>query len=423
MLNKKTDLRRNLRLLYYSYILFVNRLPIWFVKIVSYFPIKIFNYEKKILSPPSRTCNTYDWFLASDQVSNDKSQFLEVEKSVDFVRSNQPKTADSVEHKQFSLEKIATPLKSFILTIPKGRVWGEYGAIITDENTLLEDLSVYRGNGSHRLYREWHLCSIKKIQGSAVALATDAASIYYHWMTDFLLRYALLQRAGFKLDSFDKIIIGDYSKPFQSETLELLGITQEEHSGRLISMREYSHIQADLLVVPSYPVLGGQYRKWHIDFFRESFLPKLSVEESRSCLKQRIYVSRGDASYRRVLNEGKVIEVLQAHGFKAVQFGKLSFLEQVSLMHSAEAVVSPHGSGLVNLAFCDPGTKVIEIFSPEMVALHFWRISDLCHLDYYYTVGDQLRSEAFDQTWNAAADILVSIDRLKRVLRLAGLDD
>ena len=176
-------------------------------------------------------------------------------------------------------------------------------------------------------------------------------------------------------------------------------------------------------MVPSYPAAAAQYRPWQVEFLRTSFLPAAGDNHSSpSGEKRRIYISRGDATYRRVLNESQVIDVLLRCGFEVVQLADFSFTEQVALMNSAEAVVAPHGSGLTNLIFCAPGTKVVEIFSPEMVALYFWKLADLCDVNYFYTVGDRCRGEAYDQSWNSEADILVSIDRLEATLEMAELN-
>lgn len=37
--------------------------------------------------------------------------------------------------------------------------------------------------------------------------------------------------------------------------------------------------------------------------------------------------------------------------------------EQISTFKFADVIVSPHGAGLGNLVYCDPGTRLLEIFS------------------------------------------------------------
>ena len=49
----------------------------------------------------------------------------------------------------------------------------------------------------------------------------------------------------------------------------------------------------------------------------------------------------------------------------------LEFRDQVALFRDAETVVAPHGGGLTNLVFCDPGTKVIELFPAANIDLYY----------------------------------------------------
>ena len=41
----------------------------------------------------------------------------------------------------------------------------------------------------------------------------------------------------------------------------------------------------------------------------------------------------------------------------------IKFIDQVNLFYNAEIIVGLHGGGFANLAFCKPGTKIIELKS------------------------------------------------------------
>jgi capsular polysaccharide biosynthesis protein len=51
--------------------------------------------------------------------------------------------------------------------------------------------------------------------------------------------------------------------------------------------------------------------------------------------------------------------------FKLIDPSKLSLSQQVEAFSNAEIILGPHGAGLTNIMFCNPGTKVIEIRSQE----------------------------------------------------------
>ena len=43
----------------------------------------------------------------------------------------------------------------------------------------------------------------------------------------------------------------------------------------------------------------------------------------------------------------------------------IKFRDQVGLFYNADCIVGLHGGGFANLAFCKPGTKVVELTSPN----------------------------------------------------------
>jgi capsular polysaccharide biosynthesis protein len=172
-----------------------------------------------------------------------------------------------------------------------------------------------------------------------------------------------------------------------------------------------------------YPWAAGGYWPWMCDFLGATFLRK-NAGGKAGAIGRRLYVSRGLAFYRRVLNEADVIQLLRRHGFEEVQFEQLCLREQAESMATCEAIVAPHGAGLSNIVFCSPGTKVIEIFSPELVTGFFWKLSNQMNLDYYYILGKgppAALEENYRQSWNASADIVVDLSALKGALELSRL--
>jgi len=106
---------------------------------------------------------------------------------------------------------------------------------------------------------------------------------------------------------------------------------------------------------------------------------------------KRIYVSRDDARLRRVLNEKSFTPRLEALGFQRAVLGDLPIARQIALFRQAEIVVAPHGAGLAHIAWCKPGTRIIEFFpSPggprgrvRNATYDYWLLSQLLGL--YYT--------------------------------------
>jgi Glycosyltransferase 61 len=84
---------------------------------------------------------------------------------------------------------------------------------------------------------------------------------------------------------------------------------------------------------------------------------------------RKIYVSRyglnisGRGASRIMVNESELIARLESMGFETIEPENLSVRDQVMIFSSASIVVGPSGSGLFNIMFCHPGTKVIDIQS------------------------------------------------------------
>ncbi len=136
----------------------------------------------------------------------------------------------------------------------------------------------------------------------------------------------------------------------------------------------------------------------------------------------RLYITRQQTSNRRIINESEVIDWLQPLGFQTVALETLSVREQATLLAQAKVVISAHGGGLTNLAFCRPGTTVIELFSPHFVYPCYWVLSNLLHLDYYYLTGTLPTGQFLHQALYPnprLADIWVDLRELKQLLQHA----
>lgn len=76
---------------------------------------------------------------------------------------------------------------------------------------------------------------------------------------------------------------------------------------------------------------------------------------------ERIYISRADATYRRVRNEDEVMAMLDSYGFTRLEFSRLNLAQRLSALSAAKMVVGPIGSNMSNLVFAPSDTWVIEL--------------------------------------------------------------
>jgi capsular polysaccharide biosynthesis protein len=84
-------------------------------------------------------------------------------------------------------------------------------------------------------------------------------------------------------------------------------------------------------------------------------------------------------------NEAEIWRQLEAAGFEF--FDPTNEPEAGAAFHAAEAVVGVHGAALANLAFCRPGTRVLELVPSDQCVPFYLSLSTGGGLVYDCIVG------------------------------------
>jgi capsular polysaccharide biosynthesis protein len=93
-------------------------------------------------------------------------------------------------------------------------------------------------------------------------------------------------------------------------------------------------------------------------------------------------------------NEPAVIARLAAAGFEIVQLSPLSVAEQIRIFAEASHIISPHGAGLTNIGFCQPGAALCELHMDRYVHWTFRRLAALRGVRYGCLVGQTATEQA-----------------------------
>ena len=93
-----------------------------------------------------------------------------------------------------------------------------------------------------------------------------------------------------------------------------------------------------------------------IKILKKFINPKTNKEVSK-----KIYVTREDSNYRKIINEGDVVSLLRENGYRVINPQLYEIDEQIEIFSNAEKIIAPHGSNLANIIFCKPGTEIYEI--------------------------------------------------------------
>ncbi len=259
-----------------------------------------------------------------------------------------------------------------VLHASRVSIVGPNGLAVTDDGRVLSDLSFWHGfpEGIARSAAT----PVRRVRGTLVSLASDHATTNYgHYLMDALPRLDLLERAGISLGDADHIYCAVPNRR-AIRLLDALGVPQE----RRIYAEQGVAIRAERCILPSYPGARRNYPPWVADFLRD----RLSVPAGPP--RRRLYVPR--STHRRISNLEELRPVLDANGFETFQAGadedpRHAFAE-------AAVVVGGHGAGLSDLAFCRPGTAVLELLPDSHPMPFYATLAGSAGLRYGYLLGE-----------------------------------
>lgn len=306
------------------------------------------------------------------------------------------------------------PAFQYVLRIPRGRVVGPWGLILTPDNYLLTDVCITGDLHNLNLAKVRHLAvELRRAtvqRGNVATIAAHAAGCYFHWLFDILPRVRLLAAAKVP---YDRLIHEAIFTDLQRECLA----KAEVDSGAVVKCARLEVIEAENLLVPSF--LGYSFRGEgiHVEQTIVNWLRGLFATTgnfSRLSPPTRLYLSRAGYPTRRLFNEEELLPILRAHGFRAVFLEKLGLAQQAELLASAEMIIGTHGSALANLVFCRPGTRAIEIRSPRFFGHNFQALAQSLDLEYHHLIAESIGAdEQMKLPVQALAELLAALDRSK----------
>ncbi|MBP9765531.1 glycosyltransferase family 61 protein [Candidatus Babeliales bacterium] len=317
----------------------------------------------------------------------------------------------------------------YTLFIPHGFVQGNKGYVYAD-NLVVQELF---WQGLYETFYDAHDHSglqVKHVPGKLAVIAQQPQDVYFHWVLDVFARLAVLEMGNI---DYDWLYVNPDSSVKQ-ETLDLWGVDR----AKIVKPEgERFCVQADILVVPCMPMnsnvyfcnsIGSQTHPDTTRYVRDKLLNAVleKTKGQEHSFPEKIFITRKDATQsRRISNEDEVFELFEAKGFVRYRLADLSFIDQVLLFHNAKVVVAEHGSGLTNIVFCKPGTKIIEIFQRYVESCFWWQSAifnldytavKLCNNDTWYAAQKRSFGTFLGADWSAVTH--VSVDALKPIVEM-----
>lgn len=285
--------------------------------------------------------------------------------------------------------------------VPDTKVWAEFGVHAAPTGHFID---VYCGPALRNPKYELPRLALPAVptrtrHRTAVFLGPAWYHNYYHWTVDILPRVATV--ADVIADGTPVFVppgLGGARRRMLDLALAAVGAAGAE----VIVPQKGAH-RFDRLVLPTRFTQTLDVSALQLDVLRRAVLPHVE----RTCARRRLYISRRDAAVRRIANEHVILPELVRRGFEVVVMSGLSLEEQAGLFRGAEVIVTHHGAALANLAFCEPGTTVIEVFQDGHFSPSFARIAQLGQLRYGFGVGRRVGKD----TWVDPRQLETLLDR------------
>jgi capsular polysaccharide biosynthesis protein len=365
--------------------------------------------------PSPTTLSVQEW--VDREHGTDERCLLDPEQKVDrkIPLTNEPRNNWFYEASQ------ATQIDATsVLKLQEGFVHGHSGAqLLTRQGNYLWDANtedwLYFKHGFY-MDSVLHLPRATRLKGNVAVLShRDARNNFSHWVFDVLPRIGLLERTV-GLKSIDHFLVCHSGKRYEWETLEQLGIARE----KVIQLSPHSYFQATNIIFPS---ISRYYNASHqpstLEFLKKSFLPA-----NAGTRKRRLFISRADASFRRLIGEEELCRRLASHGFEVITLAGVSLSDTAALFSSAEMIIGPFGSGLMNICFCPPGCVIVDIAPPEFYNAHHWYLSEESGLAYACYFGNGGLIDPHRPLVSVTKDIHIDVDDchlfIKRMIERLG---
>lgn len=196
-------------------------------------------------------------------------------------------------------------------------------------------------------YRTVFLPRATHLEGNWTSIVHQWSDGFHHWFMDALSRLVMLP----ELPADTRVIVPARLTAYQQDTLRWLGLENR------IRPTDEKHLVVDHYYFCSATAMTGCYNPAAVEFLRRAFL---SQADQKYDPPRRFYLRRvGEA--RPILNELEILEYFQQNGWGIVDTAQLSLAQQIRLFSQAEMICAPHGAGLTNLLWCQPGCKVLEL--------------------------------------------------------------
>jgi hypothetical protein len=262
-----------------------------------------------------------------------------------------------------------------------GVLWPGVGAIRTDSGRLIAE-SFFDETSRRLALERGHVGTFPSVQaeGAAATLGHLYRNYYHRWADSIPRIYSLHHPVLRKREDITLYVDDRFSDEEMSVIRHLV-----PDNVATTCVNAATRVRAEWCIhLPFLSTDRVDYSKWFtasagflptecLDWLREQVYSLFSIDPDEPYRK--LYVTRRNATVRRLLNEEEVATYLRDRGFEVLALETLPLREQVRRFAEAELIVAQHGAGLVNLLFAQ-APRVLEVCSDADRQIFFRLISE-----------------------------------------------
>ncbi len=257
---------------------------------------------------------------------------------------------------------------------------------ITENNETFSSLFNRDLNNTSHFYSQKFFDNFKENKNSfknfnqLYILGSNAGNNYYSNLLQFLPRIFFNKKTNIKL-----AIHRNSSNKYRNFIKSILKSLNIEFTFVFLDDDFYHFIDSDF---PQFLSMNDS-----IKILKKFINPKTNVEISK-----KIYVTREDSNYRKILNEADVVTLLRDNGYRVINPQLYEINEQIEIFSNADKIIAPHGSNLANIIFCKPGTEILEITpsfrdSEKVLKNRYLNLCQINNLNHNKIVSDTVEVE------------------------------
>jgi capsular polysaccharide biosynthesis protein len=288
----------------------------------------------------------------------------------------------------------------FCARVPGATLFGEHGFLWTNDGCVIAH-GLAHNNYNHAQLISDEFAKFAPQRG-APGPTIEEECVFFGGSTNighFLFQYLLKLHVIRQVPEARELPLAVYRDTPRRylEFLDLAGYPEE----RRIYIDHERPVSFANVWIASPPCYRGHYEDRQAYVYPEALfgLREMILDRTKTAnpARQRLYVSRDNARWRRIVNDAELQALLDCFGFTTVRMEEMSAAEQIELVSRAEIVVMPIGAGSPITLFAPHDCIVLELANRHIVgSFGAMMMAHILGSVYHRIIGEDVPSADLD---------------------------